>query len=75
MSPTSLNALLAEPALTPPAGVTPDFENPPNQNSLAWGVTTACMVIATICLFLRVYARFWLEKKVHIEEGNCIALI
>ncbi|KAK1855253.1 60s ribosomal protein l36 [Colletotrichum chrysophilum] len=69
LSSDELEALLASPALAPPEGVTPNFDNPPNQNDLAWAVTTACMVIATLCLFLRCYARLWIEKKVRIEEA------
>ncbi|KAH0436387.1 hypothetical protein CcaCcLH18_04407 [Colletotrichum camelliae] len=69
LSSDKLEALLALPALAPPEGVTPNFDNPPNQNGLAWAVTTTCMVIATLCLFVRCYARLWIEKKVRIEEG------
>ncbi|KAJ4245488.1 hypothetical protein NW762_013997 [Fusarium torreyae] len=58
-----LEKLLSAPALEPPPGVQPQFENPPNENPLAWGVTTFCMVIATLCLFLRAYGRIWLERK------------
>ncbi|KAJ5239229.1 hypothetical protein N7468_003848 [Penicillium chermesinum] len=68
MSPEMLAKLLAAPALPPPKGVTPNFDNPPNQNNLAWFVTTICMVVATLCLLLRGYARVWLEKKIGIEE-------
>ncbi|EQB58540.1 hypothetical protein CGLO_01210 [Colletotrichum gloeosporioides Cg-14] len=68
LSSDELEDLLASPALEPPEGVTPNFDNPPNQNGLAWAVTTACMVIATLCLFVRCYARLWIEKKVRIEE-------
>ncbi|KAJ5754433.1 hypothetical protein N7533_003976 [Penicillium manginii] len=49
MSPEVLAELLAAPALAAPEGVTPDFENPPNRNGLAWFVTTLCMVISTAC--------------------------
>ena len=70
MTPEALEALLASPALEPPPGVTANFDNPPNENGLAWGVTTFCMVIATLCLFLRGYARMWLEKTVRVEEGK-----
>lgn len=69
LSSDKLEALQALPALAPPEGVTPNFDNPPNQNGLAWAVTTTCMVIATLCLFVRCYARLWIEKKVRIEEG------
>ncbi|KAL2018125.1 hypothetical protein VTK56DRAFT_1255 [Thermocarpiscus australiensis] len=43
LSPEQLAALLAAPALEPPLGVTADFDNLPNQNGLAWFVTTFCM--------------------------------
>lgn len=68
MSPEALAELLAAPALAAPEGVTPNFDNPPNKNGLAWIVTTLCMVVATICLFLRLFVRLWLEKKLRVEE-------
>lgn len=70
MPSTSLETLLSAPALTTPDNVSPNFDDPPNRNDLAWGVTTACMVIATMCFFLRGYTRCWLEKKVQVEEGK-----
>jgi uncharacterized membrane protein (DUF485 family) len=66
----ALAELLAAPALPPPAGITPEFENPPNQNHLAWFVTTICMVVATLCLLLRAYVKLWLDKKIRAEEGK-----
>ncbi|KAB2569228.1 hypothetical protein DBV05_g12097 [Lasiodiplodia theobromae] len=68
MSSEELEALLAAPALEPPPGVTANFDNPPNRNGLAWGVTTACTVILTLCLLIRLYARTWMEKKLRVEE-------
>ncbi|KAJ5218878.1 uncharacterized protein N7498_000977 [Penicillium cinerascens] len=68
MSPEALAELLAAPALQAPEGVTPNFDNPPNKNGLAWFVTTLCMVVATMCLFLRITVRLWLEKKLRVEE-------
>lgn len=70
MSSKELEALLAAPALEPPPGVTANFDNPPNRNGLAWGVTTVCTVILTLCLLIRLYARTWMEKKLRVEEGN-----
>ncbi|KAH7015830.1 hypothetical protein EDB80DRAFT_833012 [Ilyonectria destructans] len=68
MSSEALEALLAAPALEPPTGVTANFDHPPNRNGLAWAVTTFCMVVATLCLLLRAYARLWLARKVSAEE-------
>ncbi|KAB8068888.1 hypothetical protein BDV29DRAFT_161970 [Aspergillus leporis] len=53
MAPKELATLLAAPALPAPPGVTPNFDKPPNQNSYAWGITTVCTVLATLCLCLR----------------------
>ncbi|KAF4835455.1 hypothetical protein CGCSCA4_v012628 [Colletotrichum siamense] len=52
LSSDELEALLASPALAPPEGVTPNFDNPPNQNGLAWAVTTAF-------LMLLAYGAYW----------------
>ncbi|KAM0438631.1 hypothetical protein ACHAPT_001384 [Fusarium lateritium] len=68
MSQQELEKLLAAPALDPPLGVDPEFDDPPNGNKLAWGVTTFCMIVATLCLLLRAYGRLWLERKVFVEE-------
>ncbi|OQE07488.1 hypothetical protein PENVUL_c013G07687 [Penicillium vulpinum] len=57
------------PALAPPDGVTPNFDNPPNNNALAIGVLSACAAVSTICLFIRAYGRIWLLRKVQIEEA------
>jgi hypothetical protein len=70
MSPEALAELLAQPALAAPSGVTPEFDNRPNDNTLAWVVTTVCTVVTTICLLLRLFTRVWLDKKVRVEEGK-----
>ncbi|KAI9373557.1 hypothetical protein BJX61DRAFT_502193 [Aspergillus egyptiacus] len=56
------------PALAPPDGVVPQLDNPPNQNGVAIGVLSACAVFATICCFLRFYARVFLLRRFQIEE-------
>ncbi|KAF4491189.1 hypothetical protein CGGC5_v002569 [Colletotrichum fructicola Nara gc5] len=53
LSSDELEALLASPALAPPEGVTPNFDNPPNQNDLAWAVTTA------LVLMILAYGAYW----------------
>lgn len=61
------------PALAPPDGVTPNFDRVENQNELAIFVLTLCAVVATLCLFLRAYARAWLLRKVGLEEALIVA--
>lgn len=70
MDATALAQLLASPALAPPDGVTPQFDSPPNQNDLAYGVTTALSVVLTICVLIRLYARVGLERKFGLEDGE-----
>lgn len=70
MSADALAMLLAQPALPAPPGVTTNFDNPPKSNTIAWVVTTLCLMVATVCLFLRLFARVWLEKKMRVEEGE-----
>lgn len=70
LSPEALEELLAQPALQPPAGVTANFDNPSNNNGLAWAVTTVCTVVATICLLLRLFARLWLDRTIRLEESE-----
>ncbi|CAD0017548.1 unnamed protein product, partial [Aureobasidium pullulans] len=68
LTPSELNILLGEPALVPPAGFTPDYDDPPNRNGLAWFVTTFCMLFATTLVVVRLYAKFRILKAVHTEE-------
>lgn len=74
MSSADIEALLARPAMEPPEGVTPDFTNPHNRNGLARFVFTFFMVVATLSLILRLYARMWKAKKVTVLEGKICAL-
>ncbi|KAH8423611.1 uncharacterized protein LDX57_001371 [Aspergillus melleus] len=56
------------PALAPPKGIKPNFDNPPNQNGMAQAILAVCAAVATVCLFLRAYARVYLLRKVQVEE-------
>ncbi|KAL2016751.1 hypothetical protein VTK56DRAFT_3099 [Thermocarpiscus australiensis] len=56
------------PALAPPDGAVSNFDNPSNQNGLARGVLIACASIATVSLVLRAYGRFYLLRKVSVED-------
>ncbi|KAK8191963.1 hypothetical protein HDK77DRAFT_62183 [Phyllosticta capitalensis] len=72
MSSEAIEAILAQPALAAPEGVTPDFDNPPNENALAWFVTTFCMVVATTFFLFRLYGRIFVDKKFRVEEALVI---
>ncbi|KAF2997010.1 hypothetical protein E8E14_004206 [Neopestalotiopsis sp. 37M] len=64
---------LSGPALAAPAGVIPNFEDPPNRNGLAIASFIAMLVIATVCLVLRCYGKFFVAKKMNIEDGLLLA--
>ncbi|KAL5090984.1 hypothetical protein J3E68DRAFT_441961 [Trichoderma sp. SZMC 28012] len=56
------------PAIPPPAGEVSILDNPPNRNDLALGVQIGTCAIATICFFLRIYARVIISRKFQAEE-------
>ncbi|KAI1321389.1 hypothetical protein F5Y16DRAFT_389032 [Xylariaceae sp. FL0255] len=73
ISPEQLAAILDGPALTPPAGVTPMFANPPNENTLSLLALFLCLSAASVALCIRVYVRFFKLKQVH--PGGYLAVV
>lgn len=70
LTPEQLEALLNGPALAPPDGVMPNFENPPNKNYIAAAVVPLCLTVTTIAVLLRVWARVFLLRKVGLPDGK-----
>ncbi|TAQ89054.1 hypothetical protein B7494_g2623 [Chlorociboria aeruginascens] len=68
MSDDSLD--LSAAALDPPPGAVQDLDNPPNGNSTVVAVYTVCMVIATIFVALRLYAKFIFLKAPRIQDST-----
>ncbi|KAL1953357.1 hypothetical protein VTO42DRAFT_2978 [Malbranchea cinnamomea] len=64
----ALAELLDSPAMEPPEGVTPNFDNPPNRNTLAIVIITVTLGITTVCFLLRAYYRLYLLRKVQIQD-------
>ncbi|KAI1131718.1 hypothetical protein F5Y10DRAFT_261880 [Nemania abortiva] len=62
MSAEDLQAILNSPALAPPAGVHPNYENPPNNNRLAFGITVTALVVTTLAVLLRVHSWIYVMK-------------
>lgn len=60
--------MLNRPALEAPEGITYNFENPPNHNSLALAVIVISTVIVTVSGLLRLYSRVFVSKKLFIED-------
>ncbi|PYI02483.1 hypothetical protein BO78DRAFT_472604 [Aspergillus sclerotiicarbonarius CBS 121057] len=60
------------PASTPPAGVTANFVNPPNQNYQIYSINIALCLTGTTILLLRLYTRIRLQKTIAIDDWFCI---
>ncbi|OTA83401.1 hypothetical protein M434DRAFT_36766 [Hypoxylon sp. CO27-5] len=56
------------PALQPPDGVTPNFDNPPNYNTSGYGLCSFFLAVGSIAVILRTYARVFCAKKVRLED-------
>lgn len=72
LTPEQLEALLNGPALAPPDGVIPNFDNPPNQTYIGAAVVPICLAATTIAVLLRVYARIFCVKKVGLPDGKSL---
>jgi hypothetical protein len=59
---------LNSPAASPPAGVTPNYDDPPNKNKIAIVVISICIGLSLIFCVLRIYTRVFLVKRVKVED-------
>jgi hypothetical protein len=69
LSASEQKALLEGPAMTPPLGIS-NLVDPPNKNSLTFGISIASAVLCTLLVLLRVYSRVTYHKKLAIEDGE-----
>lgn len=69
-TPEEIAAILDMEAMPVPPGEVRDYDNPPNENGLAMAIITITLVIGTLCVILRGYARLYLLRKVQVEEGK-----
>ncbi|KAI8631465.1 hypothetical protein F5Y19DRAFT_473138 [Xylariaceae sp. FL1651] len=60
--------ILNGPALAPPPGIVPNFDNPPNQNHFGTLTNVMCLTTTVIVIGLRAYAKIFCVKQVHIED-------
>lgn len=52
-----------------PDGEVSNFDDPENNNSLAWGAFMLMLVVSTLCVVARGYGRLCVVKKIEIEDG------
>lgn len=63
-----LEQLLEGPALAPPAGVTPNFENPPNLNTASYSMAVVAIALPTIVVVLRLYTKVFIVRAPAWED-------
>ncbi|TGO23838.1 hypothetical protein BPAE_0120g00170 [Botrytis paeoniae] len=65
--------LLEGPALTPPPGVTSNFDNPYSLRPAADAVKIVTTILATLAIFIRVYTKWRIIREVHLEDYIAVA--
>ncbi|KAF7947622.1 hypothetical protein EAE96_008704 [Botrytis aclada] len=65
--------LLQGPALTPPPGVTSNFDNPYSLRPAADAVKIVTTILATLAIFIRVYTKWRIIREVHLEDYIAVA--
>ena len=60
----------SQPALAPPSGVVPDFENPPSQNYLLIVTVAMCLTSSTLFVVPRFYYCAFASRKFEWDDGT-----
>ena len=68
LTPAQQVTLLEGPALTPPPGIRPNLDDPPNRNVLTYGVLFTCAGFAAIIVAVRLYAKAFCNRRVDVED-------
>ena len=72
-TPEQLQAILDGPAGTPPAGVMPNFDDPPNLDTVVAVALTLCVTFATSAVFTRMYTKRFLIRAWAYEDCETLA--
>jgi hypothetical protein len=60
-------------AATPPPGIIPNYDNPPNDNRLAIIVITVSIALTTVAGLVRFYSRVFCSRRVRIEDCSFLS--
>ena len=63
-----IEALLDGPAGTPPAGLQPNFNNPPNLDTVIYTTKTIALTLTTLFIFIRLYTRHVLLHSMGYDD-------
>ncbi|KAI0398685.1 hypothetical protein F4802DRAFT_186505 [Xylaria palmicola] len=75
IDPAELSQLLDKPALTPPPGVTPNFEHPPNWNTLTYAVVGISITLVAISASFRIIGRWIFSKQFNLADYLLLPLL
>jgi hypothetical protein len=59
------------PAIPPPNGGDPNFDNPPSIHTLTVGVGATCMTIMALAVGIRTYTKAFILKDMRHEDCAC----
>jgi hypothetical protein len=68
LSPEELQILLNGPAATPPAGVVPNFDDPPTLDAIIIPILTLCLTLATLAVLARAYTKLFIIRSIAYED-------
>ncbi|KAI5859432.1 hypothetical protein GGS23DRAFT_585383 [Durotheca rogersii] len=68
LPPDQQQDILDKPALGAPPGVESNLANPSNRNIIPEAVIPICLVLTTLAILLRCYARVFVVKKINVDD-------
>ncbi|KAI1775032.1 hypothetical protein F4818DRAFT_451951 [Hypoxylon cercidicola] len=71
MDQPSLEQLLGLPGLSPPDGVLPNFDSPPNRNAMSLAVVGIVTVLVAVGVFFRAISMIFYIKKLYVDDVLC----
>ena len=75
LDPEQLQILLNGPAGTPPVGLTPNFNNPPNLDTYVILTICICITLATVTVLLRMYTKIFITRSLAYEDCKWLCSI
>lgn len=70
-TPEQLETLLDGPAVTPPAGLIPSLDNPPNIDTICYLTFSLCVSFASLAVIIRIYTKRVLIRSIAYEDCEC----
>ena len=65
---------LDTPALKPPPGIVPNFQNAPNIHRTTYGVFIFCLIVSTVFVWSRLYTRYFIHKSHGWDDCNVLTM-